>query len=126
MDEREYQEKLGQVRQEIDAIEPAVRTAQAEGIHVVGPIPADTVYVKAKEGQFDLVISLYHDQSSTAIKLLGFGSVVTLLAGVPVIRTSTGHGTAFDIAGKNIASEHNLYEAIKTAAELAAKRKKEA
>lgn len=108
-------------RQEIDAIEPAVKAAQAEGINVVGPIPADTVYVKAKEGLYDLVISLYHDQSSMAIKLLGFGSVVTLLAGVPVIRTSTGHGTAFDIAGKNIASEHNLYEAVKTAAELAAK-----
>lgn len=109
-------------RQEIDAIEPAVRQAQSEGINVVGPIAADTVYVKARDGMYDLVISLYHDQSSLAIKLLGFGSVVTLLAGVPVIRTSTGHGTAFDIAGKNIASENNLYEAIKVAAELAAKR----
>ena len=107
-------------RQEIDAIEPAIKAAQGEGINVIGPIPADTIYVKAKEGAYDLVISLYHDQSNMAIKLLGFGSVVTLLAGVPVIRTSTGHGTAFDIAGKNIASEHNLYEAIKTAAELAA------
>ena len=109
-------------RQEIDAIEPAVKAAQAEGINVVGPIPADTIYVKAKEGLYDLVISLYHDQSNMAIKLLGFGNVVTLLAGVPIIRTSTGHGTAFDIAGKNIASENNLCEAIKTAAELAAKR----
>ena len=110
-------------RQEIDEIEPAIKQAQSEGINVIGPIPADTIYVKAKDGAYDLVISLYHDQSNMAIKLLGFGNVVTLLAGVPVIRTSTGHGTAFDIAGKNIASENNLHEAIKTAAELAAHQK---
>lgn len=106
-------------RQELDAIIPAVETAQKEGINVVGPIPADVVFYKANRGEYDMVIAMFHDQSAIAVKLLGFGSVVTLLAGVPVIRTSTGHGTAFDIAGQNKADEKNLYEAIKTAANLA-------
>ena len=109
-------------RQEIDAIEPAVKTAREEGIPVVGPLPADTVFVDAKNGEYDMVLAMYHDQANMAMKLLGFGNVVTLLAGVPVIRTSTGHGTAFNIAGKNIADENNLCEAIRIAAHLAGKK----
>ncbi|MBM3705142.1 MAG: 4-hydroxythreonine-4-phosphate dehydrogenase PdxA [Actinobacteria bacterium] len=108
--------------EEIDHIIPAINKAMEMGINVTGPVPADVVFVKAKEGEYDLVIAMYHDQANMAIKLLGFGSVVTLLAGLPIIRTSTGHGTAFDIAGKNIADETNLFKAILLAAELGAKR----
>jgi len=108
--------------EEIKAIVPAIKTAQKNGINAVGPIPADTIFVKAKNGEYDLVIALYHDQGNTAMKLLGFGSVVTLLAGLPVIRTSTGHGTAFDIAGKNIAKHENIQKAIILAAQLGANR----
>jgi 4-phospho-D-threonate 3-dehydrogenase / 4-phospho-D-erythronate 3-dehydrogenase len=108
--------------EELDYIIPAIEKAKEMGINVVGPIPADIVFVKAKNGEYDLVIAMYHDQANMAMKLLGFGSVVTLLAGLPIIRTSTGHGTAFDIAGKNSADETNLVKAIELAAKLGAKR----
>lgn len=110
-------------REEIEEIEPAVAEAKAAGVNAIGPVPADTVFYKTKQGMYDLTIALYHDQGLGAVKLLGFGDVVTLLVGLPFIRTSTGHGTAFDIAGKGIAGHKNLLEAIKTAAELAAKRR---
>ena len=109
-------------REEIDEIIPAVEACKEKGIHVVGPLPADTVFHRAGKGEFDLVLALYHDQGLMAIKLLGFGHAVTLLAGIPIIRTSTGHGTAFDIAGKNIADHTNLYKAIVLAAQLGAKK----
>lgn len=109
-------------REEIDSIMPAIEEARSRGISVVGPIPADTVFLRALKGEFDLVLSLYHDHANLAMKLLGFGSVVTLLAGIPIIRTSTGHGTAFDIAGKNIADAENLVKAIEVAAMLGAKK----
>jgi 4-hydroxythreonine-4-phosphate dehydrogenase len=109
-------------REEIDIITPAVEQARKMGINVIGPIPADTVFVKANKGEYDLVLCLYHDQANIAMKLLGFGNVVTLLAGLPIIRTSTGHGTAFDIAGKNIADPNNLIKAIELATDLGAKR----
>ncbi len=98
---------------------PAINDAKAKGIDVVGPVPADVVFLKARDGQYDLVLAMFHDQANMAAKLLGFGEVVTLLAGLPIIRTSVGHGTAFDIAGKNIANELNLVCAIKSAAEFA-------
>lgn len=110
-------------REEIEEIEPAVAEAKAAGVNAIGPVPADTVFFKTKQGMYDLTIALYHDQGLGAVKLLGFGDVVTLLVGLPFIRTSTGHGTAFDIAGKGIANHKNLLEAIKTAADLAARRK---
>ena len=110
--------------EEIDFIAPAVKKAKEQGINVVGPIPGDTVFVRAKNGEFDLVIAMYHDQANIVMKILGFGEVVTLLAGIPIIRTSTGHGTAFDIAGKNIADEKNLYKAIELAALLGEKKVK--
>jgi 4-hydroxythreonine-4-phosphate dehydrogenase len=106
-------------REEVDQIVPAVEQARAEGIDALGPFPADTVFLKSRDGVYDLTISLYHDQGLMAAKLLGFGTVVTLLIGLPLIRTSTGHGTAFDIAGKNVADHRNLLEAIRVAAEVA-------
>lgn len=110
-------------REEIEEIEPAIAEAKAAGVNAIGPVPADTVFYKTKQGMYDLTIALYHDQGLGAVKLLGFGDVVTLLIGLPFIRTSTGHGTAFDIAGKGIANHKNLLEAVRTAAELAAKRR---
>src|SRR5262249_10961719 len=76
-----------------------------------------TVFLKSREGVYDMTLALYHDQGLMAVKLVGFGRVGTLLIGLPLIRTSTGHGTAFDIAGKNIANHVNLLEAIRVAAE---------
>ena len=110
--------------EEIDYIIPAIKKAREMKINVVGPVPADIVFVKAKNGEYDLVLAMYHDQANMAVKLLGFGNVVTLLVGLPIIRTSTGHGTAFDIAGKNVADETNLIKAIKLAAELSDKYKR--
>jgi 4-hydroxythreonine-4-phosphate dehydrogenase len=102
---------------------PAINDARAKGIDAVGPVPADVVFLKARDGQYDLVLAMYHDQANMASKLLGFGEVVTLLAGLPIIRTSVGHGTAFDIAGKGVANELNLVCAIKAAVEFAVLKK---
>jgi 4-hydroxythreonine-4-phosphate dehydrogenase len=102
---------------------PAINDAKAQGIDATGPVPADVVFLKARDGHYDLVLAMFHDQANMAAKLLGFGEVVTLLAGLPIIRTSVGHGTAFDIAGKNIANELNLVCAIKSAAEIAVLKK---
>jgi len=113
-------------REEIDEIEPAIVEARAAGVNAIGPVPADTVFYKTKQGMYDLTIALYHDQGLGAVKLLGFGNVVTLLVGLPFIRTSTGHGTAFDIAGKGIADHTNLLEAIRVAAELGGRRRSDA
>jgi 4-hydroxythreonine-4-phosphate dehydrogenase len=112
--------------EEIQGSIPAIKEAVAKGIDAVGPVPADVVFVKAKNGEYDLVLAMFHDQANMAAKLLGFGEVVTLLAGLPIIRTSVGHGTAFDIAGKGIADEQNLTKAIEAAADLARLKLKEA
>jgi len=106
-------------REEVDQIAPAIEAAKARGIDAQGPFPADTVFLKSRDGVYDMTIALYHDQGLMAVKLVGFGRVVTLLIGLPLIRTSTGHGTAFDIAGKNVADHVNLLEAIRVAAEVA-------
>jgi 4-hydroxy-L-threonine phosphate dehydrogenase PdxA len=108
--------------EERDEIVPALAAARERGIDAQGPFPADTVFLKARAGAYDLTLALYHDQGLMAVKLLGFGTVVTLLVGLPLIRTSTGHGTAFDIAGKNVADHRNLLEAVRVAAEIAAAR----
>jgi 4-hydroxythreonine-4-phosphate dehydrogenase len=104
--------------EERDGIVPAVEAARAAGLDVVGPFPGDTVFLKSKAGAFDLTLALYHDQGLMAAKLLGFGSLVTLLFGLPFIRTSVGHGTAYDIAGTGRAEHGNMIEAIRVAAEL--------
>ena len=104
--------------EEIEEIIPAIKEAVSKGINAIGPVPADVIFVKAKDGEYDIVLAMYHDQANMAAKLLGFGSVVTVLAGLPIIRTSVGHGTAFDIAGQNIADPNNFIEAINAAAEF--------
>ena len=109
--------------EERDEVVPGIAAARARGIDAIGPLPGDTIFVKARDGAYDLTLALYHDQGLMAAKLLGFGSLVTLLVGLPLIRTSVGHGTAYDIAGRNLADAHNLGEAIRVAAEVAARRR---
>lgn len=103
-------------------IAPAVRAAQAEGIDAHGPIPADTVFHRAYNGAFDLVVAQYHDQGHIPVKLVAFDTAVNVSLGLPIDRTSVDHGTAFDIAGKGIASHENLEKAIAYARKLAAGR----
>ena len=105
-----------------DEIAPAVARAQAEGIHVSGPHPPDTLFARAAQGEFDLVIAMYHDQGHIPVKLYGFDSGVNITVGLPIIRVSVDHGTAFDIAGKGIAREHSLLEALRMATRIAVRR----
>jgi 4-hydroxythreonine-4-phosphate dehydrogenase len=107
--------------EEEEKIIPAVEKAQAEGMNVQGPLPADTLFFRAKRGDFDIVVAQYHDQGHGPIKVLGLEAGVNITVGLPTIRTSVDHGTAFDIAGKNIADELSLKEAIRMAIELAEK-----
>ncbi|SCP97835.1 4-hydroxythreonine-4-phosphate dehydrogenase PdxA [Anaerobium acetethylicum] len=108
-------------REEIDQLEPAVRAAQEMGINAVGPCPADSVFHIGKSGCYDAILSLYHDQGHIACKTLDFEKSVTLTFGLPFIRSSVDHGTAFDIAGKGIAGEVSLIESTKVVAEYAAR-----
>ena len=103
-------------------IAPAVAAAQADGIHVQGPIPADTLLKRAVAGEFDGVVAMYHDQGHIALKLIGFDSAVNITLGLPIVRTSPSHGTAFDIAGQNRADAQGLMQAIRIAALLAENR----
>lgn len=104
--------------EEQDEIAPAVEICSAEGIDVSGPYSPDTIFLRGYRGEFDLVIACYHDQATIAVKSLSFGSSVNVTLGVPLIRTSVDHGTAFDIAGKGIADESSMKAAIRLAAEL--------
>jgi 4-phospho-D-threonate 3-dehydrogenase / 4-phospho-D-erythronate 3-dehydrogenase len=106
-------------REEIDAIAPAVEAARAEGIEAVGPIPADSIFFRAIHGEFDVVVAMYHDQGHIPIKTHGFERSITVTLGMPLIRTSVDHGTAFDIAWQGIASAESMVEAICLAAQLA-------
>ena len=101
---------------------PAVAAARARGIDVSGPFPADTVFVRASRGAFDCVLACYHDQGLIPVKLLAFGHAVNVTIGLPIIRTSVDHGTAFDIAGKGVADPGSMIEAVKLAALMAAAR----
>jgi 4-phospho-D-threonate 3-dehydrogenase / 4-phospho-D-erythronate 3-dehydrogenase len=103
-------------------VRPAIDRAREEGIDVSGPLPADTVFFRAGRGDFDLVVAMYHDQGHGPVKVLGLESGVNITVGLPVIRTSVDHGTAFDIAGTGRADERSLVEALRQAAELAAAR----
>lgn len=107
--------------EEITDLEPAVKAAQKMGINAVGPCPADSVFHIGKSGKYDAILSLYHDQGHIACKTLDFEKSVTLTFGLPFIRSSVDHGTAFDIAGKGIADEVSLIESTKVVAEYAAK-----
>jgi len=106
-------------REEIDIIAPTVKIAQAKGIDVKGPYPPDTIFYWAKEGYYDVVICMYHDQGLIPFKLLHFRDGVNVTMGLPIIRTSVDHGTAYDIAGKGIADESSLVAALKLAAKMA-------
>ncbi len=104
--------------EEIDEIIPALDTARQEGIRALGPFPADTIFLDGKSGAYDAILVMYHDQGNIAAKLMGFGAGVTFAAGLPVIRTSVAHGTAFDIAGKGVAEPDTLIAAIDTAGQI--------
>ncbi len=108
-------------REEIDVIGPAVEAARQEGIEVHGPIPADSVFFRAIRGEFDAVVAMYHDQGHIPIKTHGFERSVTVTLGLPIVRTSVDHGTAFDIAWQGVANEESLIEAIKLAAQMASR-----
>jgi 4-hydroxythreonine-4-phosphate dehydrogenase len=102
-----------------DVIAPAVAALNARGVNVAGPFPADTIFVRAMRGEFDAVVACYHDQGLIPIKLVAFGQAVNVTLGLPIVRTSVDHGTAFDIAGKGVADPSSLIEAIRLAARLA-------
>jgi 4-phospho-D-threonate 3-dehydrogenase / 4-phospho-D-erythronate 3-dehydrogenase len=102
-------------------VQPGVARAQEEGILVEGPLPADTLFFRAGRGDFDIVVAMYHDQGHGPIKVLGLEAGVNITVGLPYIRTSVDHGTAFDIAGTAKADERSLGEALKDAIELAPK-----
>jgi 4-phospho-D-threonate 3-dehydrogenase / 4-phospho-D-erythronate 3-dehydrogenase len=109
--------------EEVRIILPAARTAQAQGIRASDPLPADTLFGKAARGDYDGVVALYHDQGLIPLKLVAFGACVNLTVGLPIIRTSVDHGTAFDIVGKGIADPGSLIEAITLATKLVARRR---
>jgi 4-hydroxythreonine-4-phosphate dehydrogenase len=106
-------------REEIDIIEPAVKKAKAKGLPADGPYPADTVFVRAKAGQFDAVLTMFHDQGQIAMKLLGFDRGVTLLGGYPFPICTPAHGTAYDTAGKGVANVGATRAAVLLAAQMA-------
>ena len=107
-------------REEIEELAPAVADATAGGMRVAGPIPADSVFNRAIAGEFDVVLALYHDQGHIAIKVHNFHESTTATLGIPFIRTSVDHGTAFDIAGTGVANPSGLAAAIHTAEQIAA------
>jgi 4-hydroxythreonine-4-phosphate dehydrogenase len=109
-------------REEIDVLEPVVRAAKAEGILCDGPFPSDTVFVRARKGEFDGVLTMYHDQGQIAMKLIGFEEGVTLLGGFPFPLVTPAHGSAYDIAGKGIAHPGATMNAMAIAARMGAAR----
>ena len=100
-------------------IAPAIAACQARGWNVQGPLPSDTLFYRATRGDFDLVVAMYHDQGHGPVKVLGLDAGVNVTVGLPFVRTSVDHGTAFDIAGRGIADERSLVEALRQAVELA-------
>lgn len=105
-------------------ITPAIELAQEQGIICEGPIPADTLFLRAVRGEFDAVVAMYHDQGMIPVKLLSFEEAVNITLGIPIIRTSPAHGTAFDIAGCNLANPTSMMSAIKMAIAMADVKKK--
>lgn len=106
--------------EEDEEITPAINKARAEGYDVVGPVPADSVFHKGLKGNYDAILSLYHDQGHIATKMVDFERTISLTNNMPFLRTSVDHGTAFDIAGENIADSLSMEEAIRLAVEYAA------
>lgn len=105
--------------EEEEKIVPAVQRCQAKGWRVEGPLPADTLFFRAVRGDFDLVVAMYHDQGHSPVKVMGIEAGVNITVGLPVVRTSVDHGTAFDIAGTGKADERSLLEALRQAIDLA-------
>ncbi|MDZ4196608.1 MAG: 4-hydroxythreonine-4-phosphate dehydrogenase PdxA, partial [Candidatus Izemoplasmatales bacterium] len=105
--------------EEMEEIEPAILALQAEGIDVVGPIPADSIFALGLSGRWAALLSLYHDQGHIATKTYDFHKTISITNGMPLLRTSVDHGTAMDIAGRNIANEISMVEAIRLAAKYA-------
>lgn len=108
--------------EEEEKIVPAVEVLRARGWNVEGPLPADTLFFRAGRGDFDVVVAMYHDQGHGPVKVMGLEAGVNVTVGLPVIRTSVDHGTAFDIAGKGIADERSMLEALRRARDLATRR----
>ncbi len=111
-------------REEMEIIKPAVEEARDSGLSVEGPLPADTVFYHALNGRFDAVVAMYHDQGLIPLKLLHFTDGVNLTLGLPIVRTSVDHGTAYDIAGRGVADPSSLIAAIKMAARIAKTRQR--
>lgn len=109
-------------REEERVIRPALEAIDAKGIHLAGPLAADSAFAQARKGQFDAVVAMYHDQGLVAVKTLAFESGVNLTLGLPVVRTAPDHGTAFDIAGRQTADEGAMLQALLLADELSIKR----
>ena len=106
--------------EERDVLGPAAAAARGRGVDVAGPLPADTVFRQAVDGRFDAVVACYHDQGLIPVKLAAFGEAVNVTLGLPIVRTSVDHGTAFDIAGRGVADATSLVRAVVLAARLAA------
>ena len=104
-------------------VAPAVEAARNAGIHVTGPVAPDTVFLQAVRGAYDLVVAMYHDQGHIPMKLIDFEGTVNISLGIPIIRTSVDHGTAFDIAGKNRAEARSMKQAMRVAARMASTRR---
>lgn len=109
--------------EEMQVLIPAVHAARDRGVRIDGPFPGDTVFVRASRGEFDAVIACYHDQGLIPVKLLAFGRAVNVTLGLPIVRTSVDHGTAFDIAGKGVADPSSMIEATLLSARLALARR---
>jgi 4-hydroxythreonine-4-phosphate dehydrogenase len=110
-------------REDDDVLAPVVAACRAEGLDVTGPVPGDTVFLRAVRGEFDAVVACYHDQGLIPVKLLAFGTSVNVTLGLPIVRTSVDHGTAFDIAGQDRADASSMIEAVILAARLAVRRR---
>ena len=106
-------------REETTAIGPAIEACRRRGIDVSGPFPADTIFIRARKGEFDVVVACYHDQGLIPVKLVAFGQAVNVTLGLPIVRTSVDHGTAFDIAGTDAADPESMVAAVLLAARLA-------
>src|SRR5207244_3553326 len=104
--------------EEVRIIQPAVAAARSEHIDAAGPFPTDTLFVRARAGEFDGIVAMYHDQGHIALKLMGGLRAVNITLGLPLVRTSVAHGTAYDIAGRGIADPASLIEAARIAAKL--------
>ena len=112
-------------KEEVERFSPVVVACRSDNIDITGPLPADTVFVNAVRGQFDAVVACYHDQGLIPAKLVAFGETVNVTLGLPIIRTSVDHGTAFDIAGQGVADSSSMVEAVLLAARLASESRRD-